>query len=128
MRSSIWNKVGLVTSLAVLLTTCDVFAGGGRGGYSYHGGGHGGHYSGSGWFGLGLFATALTVGAVVASLPREHEVVVVNGYPYYIWRHSGRCRCSSYVKIIFMQCPHRLRRGTQMRISQPELAVMECRG
>ena len=73
----------MATALAVLLATCEVFAGGGRGGYSYHGGGHGGHYSGPGWFGLGVFATALTVGAVVATLPREHEVVVVNGYPYY---------------------------------------------
>ena len=73
----------MAAALAVLLTTCEVFAGGGRGGYSYHGGGHGGHYSGPGWFGLGLFATALTVGAVVATLPREHEVVVVNGYSYY---------------------------------------------
>ena len=84
MRSLRGNRFWLATALAVLLTTCEVFAGdGGRGGYSYHGGAHGGHYSGPGLFGLGVFAAALTVGAGVATLPREHEVVVVNGSPYY---------------------------------------------
>lgn len=80
MRSLRTNRIWLATALVVLLTACEVFAGGRRGGYSYRGG----RYAGSGWFGLGLFATALTVGAVVATLPREHEVVVVNGYPYYV--------------------------------------------
>jgi len=68
------------------LSSSDVFAWGG------HGGGHEGgrryHYRdgrwyGRGWFGLELAVSALTIGAVVESLPYGYRTVVVAGQPYY---------------------------------------------
>ena len=108
MRNSSRNTIGLVTVLAVSLSTCQAFGWGGRGdrggghydrgGHSDHGGYYyrGGHYYGPGWFGLGLFAAAVTVGAVVASLPPEREVVVVNGYPYPYYRYDN---------VYYQSCP-----------------------
>jgi hypothetical protein len=91
MRNLIRNKISLVTALAVLLSTCPAFAWGGRGGGHYY---SGGHYYERGWFGFGVVAAALTLGAIVATLPEQRNVVVVNGYPYY-----------SYDNVYYQQCP-----------------------
>jgi hypothetical protein len=50
--------------------------------YGYHGG-H--YYRHAGWWGFGGLVTGLAVGAYVASLPPEHETIVVDGVPYYYY-------------------------------------------
>ena len=70
----------LMTLLFVVTLLCSfstaAFARGGH--YQYRDG----RYS---WWGLGGFLTGLTAGAVVASLPRGYETVVVGGSPYYFY-------------------------------------------
>jgi len=97
MHYAMRNKIGLVTAVVMMLSACEVFAWGGRGGGHYY---HGGHYYERGWFGFGTVAAALTLGAVVATLPREPEVVVVNRSPYYCCDNVYYQRCpSGYVVV-----------------------------
>lgn len=82
------NKFLVIMGLCFMLTLAcsNAFAWGG------HGGGHEGgrryHYRegrwyGRGWFGLEVAVSALTIGAVVESLPYGYRTVVVAGQPYY---------------------------------------------
>lgn len=84
------NKFLVIMGLcfALTLSCSDAFAWGG------HGGGHEGgrryHYRegrwyGRGWFGLEVAISALTIGAVVESLPYGYRTVVVAGQPYYYY-------------------------------------------
>jgi len=41
------------------------------------------YYRDAGWWGLGGFVTGLAVGAYVASLPPQYEIIEINGVPYY---------------------------------------------
>ena len=91
------NKVLLVLVvfiLAVSVISQDAYAwGGGRGGggrYYWHGG----RWYNNGWWWFGAGATALALGAMVASLPPSYNTVYYGGVPYYY-----------YDGIYFNQCP-----------------------
>jgi len=84
------NKFLVIMGLCLTLTlSCsDAFAWGGHGGG--HGGGRSYHYRdgrwyGRGWFGFDVAVAALTIGAVVESLPFGYRTVVVAGQPYYYY-------------------------------------------
>lgn len=61
-------------------SSANAFAWGGHGHYYYRGG----RWYDSGWF-WGSFATALTIGAIVATLPPQYETVYAGGVPYYYY-------------------------------------------
>jgi len=42
-----------------------------------------GRFYRSGWFGFGIAVSALTIGALIESLPPRHTTVIVEGTPYY---------------------------------------------
>ena len=78
-------KVALVMLLMLTLFCPAVFArGDDRGHYGgyrhyYHDGG----WYRPGWFGFGIAVSALTIGALIMSLPPRHTTVIVGGVPYY---------------------------------------------
>ena len=81
------NKLWLVTVFCLICTlSCsDAFAWGGR-----HGGGERYHYRDGrwyrpGWFGFEFAVAALTIGAIVETIPRGYRTVVVAGEPYYYY-------------------------------------------
>ena len=86
------NKLWLVTVFCLIFTlSCsNAFAWGGRGGER---GGHGGeryHYRDGrwyrpGWFGFEFAVAALTIGAIVDTIPRGYRTVVVAGDSYYYY-------------------------------------------
>jgi len=69
----------VICLVVTLLSSSDASAWDGR--YHYRGG----KWHRSGWFWAGAGVTALTVGAIVASLPPRREVVYVGGSPYYYY-------------------------------------------
>ena len=80
--------VVVILALALALPCSDAFAerhgGGGRG----WGGGGRHYYSGGswyrhGWLGFDIAVSALTMGALIDSLPPRYSTVVVGGIPYY---------------------------------------------
>ena len=82
------NKVLLmliVIAMAVSVISQDAYArGGGRGGggrYYWHGG----RWYNNGWFWFDAGVTALTIGAVAASLPPAYATVYNGGVPYYYY-------------------------------------------
>jgi len=83
MINTMLSKRALMTFMVIVMcvsiVSLDAEArGGGR--YYHHGGRY--HY-GPGWFWFGAAATALTVGAILDSMPRGYTTVVVGGTPYY---------------------------------------------
>jgi len=83
-KKIIKNKFLVATGLCLMLilSYADAFAWGGHGGgrrYHYREG----RWYGRGWFGLEVAVSALTIGAVVESLPYGYRTVVVAGQPYY---------------------------------------------
>jgi hypothetical protein len=48
----------------------------------YH---HDGRWYRSGWFGFSVAVSALTIGAIVTTLPAGHRTVIVAGTPYYYY-------------------------------------------
>lgn len=92
------NRFWLIAILlaAFVFSYSDAYAWGG--GDHGHGHGHyyyrGGRWYDNGWFWGGAAITALTIGAMVASLPPRYEVVYVGGAPYYY--------CDN---VYFRQCP-----------------------
>ncbi len=77
LKSKIWIIAILV--FAFLLSSSNAFAWGHGGRYYWHGGG----WHRDGWFWGGVAVSALTVGAVVASLPPHYKVVYTGNAPYY---------------------------------------------
>ena len=89
--------IAVMVCLAMVFCSCDVFArgddrghdrGGDRGySRSYNQGDRhyyrDGRWYKYGWFGLGFVVSALTIGALVDSLPPRHTTVIVEGVPYY---------------------------------------------
>ncbi len=76
-------RVLVVLCLVLVLCSSEAFAWGGG-----HYGGHyyrGGRWYRHGWFGFDLAVAALTVGAIVESLPPRYTTVVVGGVPYYYY-------------------------------------------
>lgn len=68
---------------------------GGHGHYYYHGG----HWYDNGWF-WGWFASSLTIGTIVATLPPYYDTVYVSGSPYYWYDGIYYRRCpSGYVVV-----------------------------
>ena len=76
------NKVLLILVIIVMVVSVisqDAYAWGGRGGW------HGGRWYGNGWWWFGVAATALTIGAIVGSLPPYYNTVYYGGVPYYYY-------------------------------------------
>ena len=86
-RNILRNKVGMVIALSLILalSSTNAFAWGGHRGHGGRYYWHGDRYYRHGWFGFDVVASALTMGAVVASLPYGHTTVVVGGAPYYYY-------------------------------------------
>lgn len=85
-RKIIKNKFLVIMSfcLTLILSCSQAFAWGGHdGGRRYHY--RDGRWYGRGWFGLEVAVSALTIGAVVESLPFGYRTVVVAGQPYYYY-------------------------------------------
>jgi len=81
------SRVALVLCLALVLCSSEAFARGGE-----HRGGHheGYYYRGDrcyrhGWFGFDVVVAALTIGAIIDSLPPRHTTVIVGGVPYHYY-------------------------------------------
>ncbi len=72
----------IVLCLIIVLCSSEAFAYGG-----YHGGHYyrGGRWYRHGWFGFDVAVSALTIGALVDSLPPRYTTVVVGGVPYYYY-------------------------------------------
>ena len=76
------NKLLLMLVVIIMVVSVisqDAYAWGGRGGW------HGGRWYGNGWFWFGAAATALTLGAIVGSLPPYYNTVYYGGMPYYYY-------------------------------------------
>lgn len=75
--------IAIILILAFSLSYSDAFAwGGARGGHGrYYW--HGDRFYRHGWFWGGVGITALTIGAIVTSLPPRHHVVYVRSRPFY---------------------------------------------
>ena len=76
------NKLLLMLVVIIMVVSVisqDAYAWGGRGGW------HGGRWYGNGWFWFGAAATALTLGAIVGSLPPYYNTVYYGGVPYYYY-------------------------------------------
>jgi hypothetical protein len=76
----------LVVVMVVSVISQDAYAWGGRG----RGGGgryywHGGRWYNNGWFWFGAGLTALTIGAIAASLPPNYSTIYAGGVPYYYY-------------------------------------------
>lgn len=87
MKQIIKFRVLIILCLVLALACSEAYAwDGGRGG---HGGGRGYHYYRDGrwyrhgWFWFDTAITALTVGALIDSLPPRYTTVVYSGAPYY---------------------------------------------
>jgi len=80
-------KVVLVIFLVLAVFCSDAFAwgGGGRGGRHYY---RGDRWYRHGWFGFDVAVSALTIGALIDSLPPRYDTVVVGGVPYYYYGNS----------------------------------------
>ena len=77
LKSKLWFSAIVFCLAFTLTTTSTAFAWGGR--YYWHGGG----WYRSGWFWGGVAVSALTIGAIVATLPPHYSVLYVGGVPYY---------------------------------------------
>lgn len=77
-------KTAVAICLVMVLCSAEAFAygGGPHGGHYYY---RGGRWYRHGWLGLDVAVTALTIGALVDSLPPRHRTVVVSGAPYYYY-------------------------------------------
>jgi hypothetical protein len=78
------SRVLIVLCLVLALACSEAYAwegghGGGRG-YHYY---RGGHWYRHGWFWFDTAVAALTIGALVESLPPRYTTVVYSGMPYY---------------------------------------------
>ena len=94
MKQILKNKfwVIAVLCLALGLSCSDAFArghggGGGRDGGDRHYYRDGRWYK-HGWLGFDIAVSALTIGALIDSLPPRYETVVVGGVPYYCYDNS----------------------------------------
>jgi hypothetical protein len=81
-KNKFWIIV--ILTLVFILTVSGLFAFRGRGGYHWHGG-HWYHYYGPHWFGFDVAVSALTIGAVVETLPPGYTTFIVGGAPYYCY-------------------------------------------
>jgi len=86
LKQILKNKFLVVAVLLLAFTafySADAFAWGGHGDHGHY---HyrGGRWDDSGWF-WGGFATALTIGTIIATLPPRYETVYVGGAPYYYY-------------------------------------------
>ena len=85
------NKILLVlvvVLVAVSMISQDAYAWGGRGGRGDRGGRyywHGGRWYNNSWFWFDAGVTALTIGAIAASLPPNYTTVYAGGAPYYYY-------------------------------------------
>ena len=76
------SKMVVGTGLVMTMLCADAFAGGRGGDMHYY---RGDHWCRSGWFGLSVAVTALTIGALVEALPPRHTTVIVGNEPYYYY-------------------------------------------
>ena len=105
MKQILKNKFWVIMALclALGLSCSDAFARG-------HGGGGDRHYYRDGrwyrhgWLGLDIAVSALTIGALVDSLPPRYETVVVGGVPYYYY-DNVYCRPYPYGGYVVVQPP-----------------------
>lgn len=83
LENKLWIVVVLILGFLVFYSS-NAFAWGGSHSREHHEHYYyrSGHWHDSGWF-WGLFATALVVGTVVATLPPHYETIYVSGSPYY---------------------------------------------
>ena len=81
-KNRFWAIV-LVFCLIFSLSASNAFAWGGHGRGRYYW--HEGRWYGPGWLGFDVAISALTAGAIIATLPRGYTTVVVAGAPYYYY-------------------------------------------
>ena len=82
------NKILLmlvVIVVAVSVISQDAYAWGGRGGRGGRYYWHGGRWYNNSWFWFDAGVTALTIGAIAASLPPNYGTVYAGGVPYYYY-------------------------------------------
>ena len=82
LKKALRLKTIMVLFLLVALVCSDAFAWGGRNGWHYYRGGRWYRHGGL-WFDTAI--AALTVGALVESLPPRYTTVVYGGVPYYYY-------------------------------------------
>ena len=81
-------RIAVVLCLVLVLCSTEAFAweGGGRNyGRHYY---RDGRWYRHGWLGLDIAVTALTIGALIDSLPPRYNTVVVGGVPYYYYDNA----------------------------------------
>ena len=74
-------RVIIILCLVLVLCSSEAFAWGGYGNHYYRGG----RWYRHGWLWLDTAVAALTVGAIVESLPPRYNTVIVEGAPYYYY-------------------------------------------
>ena len=82
------NKILLmlvVVVMTVSMISQDAYAWGGRGGRGGRYYWHGDRWYNNGWFWFDAGVTALTIGAIAASLPPAYNTVYAGGVPYYYY-------------------------------------------
>ena len=91
-------RVVIILCLVLVLCSSEAFAwGGGRYGGHYY---RGGRWYRHGWLGFDIAVAALTVGALVDSLPPRYTTVVIGGVPYYYYDNYYYRPCpSGYVVV-----------------------------
>ena len=74
-------RILIVVCLVLALFCSDALAWGGGGRHYYNGG----RWYRHGWLGFDIAVSALTIGALIESMPPRYSTVVVGGVPYYYY-------------------------------------------
>ncbi len=82
LKNKSWLVLGLC--LSFILSYSNAFAWGHRERYHYREG----RWHRSGWFGIDIALSSLTVGTVVESLPAGYTTIVVSNAPYYYYERA----------------------------------------
>ena len=125
------NKVLLALIVVVMVSAMisqDAYAWGGRGGRDGRGDGgryywHGDRWHSSSWFWFDVGVTALTIGAIAASLPPNYRTVYVGGVPYYYYDGAYYRPCSAGYVVVPAPMPAPVVVAAPTVVAQPVVTV-----
>lgn len=118
-RGFMRNKAGMIIVFGLIcsLVYSNAFAWGHDGRYYWRGG----RWYRPSWCGLGVAVSALTVGAIVATLPYGHRTMVVAGVPYYYYDGYYYRQCPSGYVVV----PEPVAVAPVMPVEQPKVVAGE---